>query len=134
MWDQVEVALGEAEMALQLPQYFIDPDPKSKSAPAPCPMYNSALHSTLAAHILILGVVYYAHLGQSASSQHRLGCLHVLLDAMSIEGTQEASLDGSVDVGFLSLARRFSLVLNSCTRFLWKQIEQCTTRHHSRYK
>jgi hypothetical protein len=88
MWDEVGAASRTAEEALGL-SYEPSTSYKSAQDEATFLDFDDPLECTMALHTLIIGVVYYTHIGSSADSFPRLSHLHALLDAGALEKTPQ---------------------------------------------
>ena len=85
MWDNVEDSLSLAESALGLIYEDAPPPSSSKEERGGekenCIVFENAFEASMAVHTLILGVVYYTHVGQASKASPRLSHLHGLLDS-----------------------------------------------------
>lgn len=83
MWKEVLSASRIAEQALGLSYEptTAPTNPPSAADDATFLDFDDPFECTMALHTLIIGIVYYTHMGASAESSPRLSHLHALLDA-----------------------------------------------------
>jgi hypothetical protein len=83
MWDSVEDSLALAESILGL-SYNDDPTPTSKEAKMKAKddfiTFENPFEASMAVHTLLLGVMFYTHVGKARIASPRLSHLHALLD------------------------------------------------------
>ena len=105
VWGEVGDALRTAELALGL--VFDSSDSSSKPisedatpgrtevTPTINPPSENAFEGCMAVHTLIIGVIFYTHVGGAMEASARLARLHAMLD----EGVLERFPQGIVEVG-----------------------------------
>ncbi|KAH8111978.1 hypothetical protein DFH11DRAFT_1512413 [Phellopilus nigrolimitatus] len=99
MWDDVGDSLALAESALGM-SYDIAPSSTSdKEKKEEFVSFEDPFEAAMAIHTLLIGVVYYTHLGTSKAASPRLSHLHALLDSDVLALFPNGTIDITLSYG-----------------------------------
>lgn len=100
-WTRAGAALAECEAALGL-EYDSSPPARNRQVPLTPPraqpVFEEAFEAAMAIQVLLLGVMYWTHVGVAAEAAPRLAHLHAALDG----GALDKFKDGTVEVSLAS--------------------------------
>ncbi|EJC98575.1 uncharacterized protein FOMMEDRAFT_95808 [Fomitiporia mediterranea MF3/22] len=102
MWDAVGDSLAFAESALGLSYNDSSSPPTEKGkerAKEEFMNFEDPFEAAMAIHTLLMGVVYYTHLGKAKASSPRLSHLHALLDSDALSLFPNGTIDISLSSG-----------------------------------
>lgn len=122
MWEAVGDSLALAESALGMVYNEASPSAKGKEkARDEFLSFDDAFEAAMAIHTLLMGVVYFTHIGQAKASSPRLSHLHALLDSDALN----LFLNGNVEVRSVLSSFHFTLLITPCYRSSFLVVHPC---------